>query len=359
MQELTRTIPASWYYDPKVYEIERKAIFGSEWLYAAEEQSLKKQGDYITLELAGYPILLIVGSDLKVRAFHNVCRHRAAPLLTETKGSVKSPTLSCRYHGWTYDLTGKFINAPLFEACKVQNSQDLSLYEIQVGIFNGLVFINLDKNAQSLSVAFLPILGEIQKSNYSMADYTFHSSMSQEGQFNWKVWVDGYQECYHCMTIHPVFNKDFALRRYQIENKDGYSVHSCERKSESGMGGFEGLWLWIYPNLGLPCYEPCFYTLQVNPLGPNRTRLTYHFRFKESVSEEIKNEFITMVRGITMEDVTVCEQVQKNLEAGVYQQGILNPARENGVEYFHSLVRRANSNHLAAPIPAPIAVCQE
>jgi phenylpropionate dioxygenase-like ring-hydroxylating dioxygenase large terminal subunit len=174
-----------------------------------------------------------------------------------------------------------------------------------------------------------------------LADYSFHSTMSREGDFNWKVWIEGYQECYHCPTIHPVFLNDFALTRYSVENCRQFSVHSCERKVKSASGAFEGLWLWVYPNLGLPIYEPAFYTLQVNPLDVNRTRLTYTFHARKSTSAAVMAEFLRFVDQITQEDISICQAVQKNLNSGVFHHGVLNPARENGVIYFQSLVRQA------------------
>jgi choline monooxygenase len=341
MSILGKTLPAPWYYESGYFEKERKAIFASEWLYAGEQVDLQKKGDYLTFELAGYPLLLIVDEQQKIRGFHNVCRHRAAPLLTDKKGCHKSSALTCRYHGWTYNLSGQLVQAPFCDKKLMQPAEDFSLFEIQVGIFKGLVFVNLDKNAPAFDQSYQAVLQTLVASEYPMEDYNTHASMSKEGNFNWKVWVDGYQECYHCMTIHPVLNKDFSLSKYKIENKEKFSLHSCERKDQSTLGSFNGLWLWVYPNLGLPCYEPCFYTLQVNPISSTQTQLNYRFRFKESVDQATRDEFISVIEKITMEDITICEKVQKNLSAGIFQHGFLSPERENGVDYFHHLVKNA------------------
>ena len=344
MKELTKTLPASWYHDPKLFEQERKTVFGKEWLYAAETVDLKNSGDYVSFTLAGYPIFIMKGEDQTIRAFHNFCRHRAAPLVQESKGHMKMPSLTCKYHGWTYSLSGELLQAPFCssEVCSKKNP-DLSLVEIQVGEFNNKVFINLDRNAVPFSQAWAPILEEFKKSGYRAQEYVATGQMTKLGRFNWKVWMDGYQECYHCPTIHPILSKDFALRKYQIENKERYSIHSCERKGESALGTFQGLWLWVYPNLGLPCYEPCYYTLQVNPIDATHTELNYRFRFKESVDAQTREEFINLVKKITQEDVEICEGVQKNLLAGVYEDGYLNLERENGVAYFHSLLKNSVS----------------
>lgn len=344
MSEYAKTIPASWYYDPKIFEIERKTIFSSEWIYIAEETDLKNEGDYVKYEIAGYPIFLVKGEDQVIRGFHNVCIHRAAPIVTEKKGSLKNSSVTCKYHGWTYDLKGELINTPLLDTSEVKKKCQSSLFELHIANFNGLLFVNLNKNPIQFSDFIEPLRCEISQFGYPMHKYSVYDSMEKEGQFNWKTWLDGFQECYHCMTIHPLFNRDFHLRKYRIENKDRYSVHSCERKNTSSMGDFQGLWLWHYPNLGLPCYENCFYTLQVNPLSPNKTRLNYRFRFQPKVTEQERKEFVNSVEKITIEDIAICEQVQKNLEVGIYQEGILHPERENGVEYFHSLVRKAIIN---------------
>jgi len=344
MSVFTKTIPASWYYDPEIYEMERKSVFASEWIYIAEETDLKNEGDYIKHDIAGYPIFLVKGNDKIIRAFHNVCIHRAAPLVNEKNGSLKNSSITCKYHGWTYDLKGELMNTPLLETSEVKKNCNSSLFEIKVDIFNGLLFINMDKNSCNFNEFIAPLKTEIEHSKYPMNEYTIYESMEKEGNFNWKTWLDGFQECYHCMTVHPLFNRDFYLRKYKIENKDRYSVHSCERKTSSGMGHFEGLWLWHYPNLGLPCYENCFYMLQVNPISPNKTKLNYRFRFKQDVTLEQRQEFVKLIEKITVEDILICEQVQKNLEVGIYQEGILHPERENGVEYFHSLVRKAITN---------------
>ena len=344
MSEYAKTIPASWYYDPQIYETERKTIFSTEWIYIAEESDLKNNSDYIKFEIAGYPIFLVKSDDQTIRGFHNVCIHRAAPIVTENKGNFKHTSITCKYHGWTYDLKGDLISATLLEVSDIKKKCNSSLFELKVANYNGLLFVNLNKNAIPFSEFIAPLNLEINQTGYQMHEYNVFENMEKEGQFNWKTWLDGFQECYHCMTIHPLFNKDFYLRKYKIENKDRYSVHSCERKNTSSMGDFQGLWLWHYPNLGLPCYENCFYTLQINPLSPNRTRLSYRFRFKPNVNEQSRKEFISLVEKITIEDMIICEQVQKNLEAGIFQEGILHPDRENGVEYFHSLVKKAIAN---------------
>ncbi len=344
MKSAVDTLPASWYCDPFIYQKERETIFRQEWLYAAHVSEFSEVGEYVSTEIAGYPIVLVRKEHGEIAAFHNVCRHRGAPLLTEPQGKLTGSTMTCRYHGWSYNTDGKLAAAPYFDCSSSCDREKFSLYSIRTEVFDGLVFVNLSPEGKSFHDEYGELVQCIQSASCNLSDYKFHSKMVREGNFNWKVWVDGYQECYHCPTIHPVFLKDFQLTRYLVENRSRFSLHSCERRIPSSSGAFEGLWLWIYPNLGMPIYEPAFYTLQVNPLNTNRTQLTYTFHFRETVEEQTIQEFRNFVEQITEEDINVCEAVQKNIEAGIFKGGVLNSARENGVIYFHSLVRKAITN---------------
>ncbi|MBX9692848.1 MAG: aromatic ring-hydroxylating dioxygenase subunit alpha [Cyanobacteria bacterium] len=341
LEDAVETLPASWYCDSSVYQAERENLFRRSWIYVAHESELSREGDYITFEVAGYPLFLTRKADGKISAFHNVCRHRAAPLLSETSGSLSGSTISCRYHGWTYNTDGQLQGAPYFDCSDSCQKEELSLFPVAVSTYEGLIFVNLADNSAPLSEQHSQLFDTIASSDCDLSDYTYHSKMVREGAFNWKVWIEGYQECYHCPTIHPIFLRDFALQKYSIENRRLFSLHNCERRVESASGTFKGLWLWVYPNLGMPVYEPAFYTLQVNPLAVDRTRLTYTFHFRDTENEKNIADFLEFVDKITEEDVTVCEAVQRNLEVGVFKRGFLNPSRENGVIYFHSLVRQA------------------
>lgn len=344
-KQLSNTIPALWYSDNEIFQIERNEIFKKQWLYVADDNEFKNIGDYLNLEMAGYPFIIIKKSENEFVGFHNFCIHRAAPLLTEKKGNLKNSHLTCRYHGWSYNFQGELISAPLLDINIIKENCSAKLHEIQIGKINNLIFVNLNfANCDKFTDFISPVSQELQLKKYDLQKFKIFGQLEIIGNFNWKTWVDGFQECYHCLTIHPIFNRDFYLKNYQIDNKNNYSVHSCERKKSSQSGSSEGFWLWLFPNFGLPCYENGYYTLQINPLSPKQTKLSYKFRFKETEAENERVEFIKFVEKITIEDIAICEQVQKNLEVGIFQEGLLNPEKENGTAYFHSLVKKAISN---------------
>src|SRR5262249_50213150 len=106
------TIPASWYTDAQVYDLELKTVFAHSWQLAARIDQLRETGRYVTGEIAGEPIVIIRGNDDALRGFFNVCRHHAAAVMTEPEGVAA--VLRCPYHGWTYSLEGELKGTPDF-----------------------------------------------------------------------------------------------------------------------------------------------------------------------------------------------------------------------------------------------------
>src|SRR5262245_21273926 len=108
--EEASTIPSSWYVDPDLAELERQAVFSSNWQVGARVEEVDQPGQYVTCDVAGEPIVVVRGSDNTLRGFFNVCRHHAAAVMTEPSGQTLQ--LQCPYHGWTYSLEGSLKTAP-------------------------------------------------------------------------------------------------------------------------------------------------------------------------------------------------------------------------------------------------------
>ena len=106
------TIPAPWYVDTRVLELERQSTFATSWQLVGRTDQVPNRGDYVTWEVAGEPIVVVRGDDDTLRGFFNVCRHHAAEVMTEPAGCAK--VLRCPYHGWTYGLDGRLRGTPDF-----------------------------------------------------------------------------------------------------------------------------------------------------------------------------------------------------------------------------------------------------
>jgi choline monooxygenase len=108
-----RTIPSAWYFDPEIYALECRKVFGNTWQYVGRAEQVRDPGSFLTIEIAGEPILAVRDEKGALRAFHNACRHRAAQVMNEPCGHATK--LRCRYHGWTYDLAGRLRGTPEFD----------------------------------------------------------------------------------------------------------------------------------------------------------------------------------------------------------------------------------------------------
>jgi choline monooxygenase len=331
------TLPASWYgRDPAIWQAERDAIFGREWLMVARAAALPDFGSYLTCEIAGWPIFIIRDRDGILRGFHNVCRHRAGPILWDGQG--RCDVLRCRYHGWVYDTQGGLRRTPEFGDAAGFDSNDFGLYPVQVGVWRGLVFINLDLNAQSLDAALAALTAETAP--WPIEDFQLHSHAEHEIACNWKTYVDNYAEGYHVRDIHPGLAAEIDASRYEVILGDRQAVHRAPQRTGAN---YAGLWLWRFPNLALNIYPSGMNIERMIPLGPNRTRLSYTFLFRDvsDAAQAVIQSAIAAATRVTKEDIRICEAVQRNLDSGLYDCGRLSPLRENGVWYFQTLVRQA------------------
>src|SRR2546430_7062902 len=142
------TIPAPWYVDSRIAELESKTVFSKSWKRVGRVDQLEKLGKFVTASVAGEPIVVVRGNDNVLRGFFNVCRHHAAAVLTEPCGQAS--ILHCPYHGWNYGLDGALKGMPEFDGVKNFERKDNGLVPVKVDTWETLVFVNLDLHASSL-----------------------------------------------------------------------------------------------------------------------------------------------------------------------------------------------------------------
>src|SRR5258706_9138810 len=126
--DLVTTLPARWYTDPDVWERERRPIFGSTWVHIAYEHQLRRPGDYVAENLAGWPIFVRRNDDRSLAGFYNLCPHRAGPIVWDGEGHQAN--MVCRYHGWAFRDTGRLLNARDFGA-DVPDDMDLQMSQVE------------------------------------------------------------------------------------------------------------------------------------------------------------------------------------------------------------------------------------
>ncbi|MGH6937851.1 aromatic ring-hydroxylating oxygenase subunit alpha [Hypericibacter sp.] len=343
--KLTTTLDSDWYVDPGIYAREMAAIFGREWLLVGHRHELAQPGAYLAMELAGRHVFVLAGRDGVLKAFHNVCRHRAARLLPE--GNGRCGVLRCPYHGWVYDHDGRLKKRPGFADEENFDGAALGLFPVRVEEWRGFVFVNLDPEAGDL----LSGLGDmaVATRDVPLERYRFHKRQSYELDFNWKTYTDNYLDAYHIPYLHPQLAADLDMATYRVVNGDRVSVHHAAprvKASAGENGAYQGLFMWRWPNNSLGVYGGGFNICRILPQSVSRLRLLFDFYFdpQAGFSEAEKDRKAATTCQVVEEDFPICSQVQRNLEVGIYRSGPLNPRLETGVAYFHDLVRRAVGN---------------
>ncbi|MFN7113196.1 MAG: aromatic ring-hydroxylating oxygenase subunit alpha [Alphaproteobacteria bacterium] len=336
-----QTIPALWYHDADMYEAEREKIFFGEWLIFCHEALLPEPGSYVAYTVAGRPVMVIRGKDGALRAFHNVCRHRASMVLREGHG--KADVLRCIYHGWVYDSEGCLKKAPNFGGDEKALCDRTSLFSIHLRMLGPLVFICMAENAPDFEAS----LGDLPAAlaGTDLSGYKFYDMATHPLACNWKTYIENYMEGYHIPAIHPGLNRDIDFATYRVVPGDRIARHETGLRADRADEAVNnGLWVWVWPNCALNIYKNGMNLELVIPTGPETTELRYCYLFTD-VSEKMEEEnrrTIDVSIEVTREDIELCEIVQKNLRGGIYDTGELSPRHENGVVAFHDMVRSAH-----------------
>ena len=197
------SLRATAYVDPKWYQVDLNQIISRTWQWVCHIEKLREPGSFVTIEIAGQPIAVVRGREGALRAFYNVCKHRAHALLS---GEGKTAKIMCPYHAWTYKPDGQLARAPHTEHLQDFDPKAIRLDPVQVEEFCGFVYVNLDPGASPLRSQSGDLETEIRHWAPDIDQLTFAHRLSYDIKSNWKNVVDNFLECYHC----PVAHKDFC-----------------------------------------------------------------------------------------------------------------------------------------------------
>ncbi len=347
--EQAHTISARWYTDPDLAELERRAVFGDSWQLVGRCETLTEPGSFLTADVAGEPILVLRDPAGQLRAFANVCRHRAALLLTEPCGKVTK--LRCRYHGWTYDLTGRLRGTPEFEGVQDFCRDDMGLPPLTVAAWGPFVWVHAGQPAVPLEQFLAPLIQRNQ--GRDLAALHFVERRTYELACNWKVFVDNYLDGgYHVNSVHPGLAGILDYSQYRSEIFAECSVQLspiAPPKDETSAAvavvrtGTEAQYWFFYPNLMINLYEGVMDTNLVLPLGPDRCRVIFDFWFADTATPEALSaiqQSIAVAHQIQLEDVGICEDVQRGLHSRSFQAGRFSVRREGPGYHFQQLLAR-------------------
>ena len=339
-----KTPAASFYIDPARLEREDDVLARS-WQLVGHVGQLKNPGDYFTMRLGREPLLFVNDAGV-IRGFFNVCRHRAGPIAHEC-GSVRR--LVCRYHGWTYDLSGQLLRTTEMEGAEVDVSK-IRLASVRVHRFGPLLFAALDPSTPDFDEFFPGVAARCAPLHLDTMRYV--ATREYPVAANWKVYVDNYLEGYHIPLVHPGLNREIDYRQYVTELGPRHTLQYAPVRDATsslykgavvdGKGDGQASYYWLFPNMMLNIYEGQMQTNVVLPVAVNRTIVRFDWFAYEPLpdpaTDERWNKLVQFSEEVQHEDAMICEAVQFNLGSRAYVSGPYSPKRESGVELFHRLM---------------------
>ena len=328
-------IPRARYIDPAFYRNEIDYVFRKVWLLAGHTSEFAEEGSYRLLDLPFAPVFLLRGKDGVIRAFLNSCQHRGATVLKDQQGNAKS--LTCQYHGWTYDLSGQLIGVPDREDFADLRPEDRSLVSLHCEQWGNFVFINFAADAPPLLDWLAPIARRY--TNIADASLRVVSKQSWDIDCNWKIVMDAFRETYHIDMVHRRTLAQMIVGRESknIMYRDGhftlltpYSTNvdwkGVEQQSTlarlPGIGGQEYIdnvvLPGVFPNTLISIQLSGFPVLQVWPLSPDRSRIDFAWYGMDWGGGPMPEEWHAVTAAydvVVREDLSNLASIQKSLEA--------------------------------------------
>jgi len=354
-----RTLPASAYSSVEFHERERESIFQRDWLCAGIIDEMPAAGSWTAGTVAGMPTLFVRDKAGQLRAFLNVCRHRASPLCEDGESHAGS-VIRCPYHSWIYQLDGSLARAAGIGEPEGFDVADFPLNPVQLAVWRRMVFVNFDANAAPLD---LGPLGRAVDA-YPLESMELVLSETNDRQFNWKVLLENYSENYHTPFVHPELDtsssEDYPMvpdgitlyawdrplrpsgsrvdeiRATLLPGEPGWEeLASTPMEGPYGIGGY----LTVWPNLMMNIFPGAFLAMWMQPLDARMTRVERRLYVGPDVDDATRKSIVAAHALVHGQDVDICTRVQRSHNAGIDADGVLATVEERGVFFVHEHLR--------------------
>ena len=349
-------VPASRYFDPAFAELERDHLWSKTWLFAGLATDLPAAGSYLLFEKLDRSVILSRGKDGEIRAFHNVCRHRASALLLEPKG--KAMRFVCPYHAWGYDLEGKLKSVPDQHDFACLDKSERGLIPVRCEMWRGMIFINFDDAAQPLAEFMAPAAPETD--GYPLEKLVVKDHFFVPMETNWKTAYHNFLEIYHVAIVHAkslapyLDSQSFVVALYE----GGHSRFATRKRKgnsifNTGIGFPEEMGeLFKECTIARPTFpntffalDPIGFTLQCfwpHPTDPDKSIMEIRLVGWESDTDEDRAYWAAMrpnVESILAEDLQLFASIQRGLKSGQMPK-VMMGYQERALYWFEEEIDR-------------------
>lgn len=373
--EKARGLPAGAYTSEEFFRLEQRKYFARTWMGVAYTCDIPNPGDAMPITVAGLPIILVRTQSSDIKAFHNVCRHRAAMVLTEP--CKKAKQLQCPYHAWAWDLDGKLRAAPYFDGSKsgleegILDRESLGLVSVSCAVWHHWIFVNLDGNAPPIEEHMQPLTDLMNGADLGATQIA--ERVDWEFQANWKMSNDNWENYHHMWAHYPIYTKvtdDLNMKTrkpWSVSTQQG-AVMSLKRdskkappypKRESNLPMIpfpDGAERVTAPNLVLPNVEITVVrdnigSVIIEPLAPDRSvaRMAFFFVGDAATDPEYADgrklnfdRWLGESRspdardGLRNQDMRIWESQQIARRSPAADEVVFSPVWEENVHYFQN-----------------------
>jgi Rieske 2Fe-2S family protein len=361
-----RTLPQKYFVSTETFAEEQERIFFRQWLLVGHQSQIAKAGDYFVADVppsrersgvtgGGESLIIVRDQRSTIRGFYNVCRHRGTRVCEEACGHASA--LQCSYHAWTYALDGRLIGAPHMDEVPEFEKAKYALHPVNLGIWEGFIFVNLAEKPRPLEEWFAPLAGKF--SDWNLAGLRSVKRVEYDVKANWKLMFENYSECYHCPGVHPMLSKVSPYDSAENDLTEGpflggfmkvnkgksltMSGEACALRIDhppspssgvagppsQGSGATSGqedqvFYYSIFPNMLLSMHPEYVMVHQLWPLAPDRTLIICDWFFHPDSTE--RDDFhpedaIEFWDVTNKQDWHVCELSQQGIASRAYEPG--------------------------------------
>ena len=330
------TLAQKYFVSPEIFDEEQEKIFSKHWLLVGHQSQVQSPGDYIVQDVNRESLIVIRDKDEEIQAFYNVCRHRGTRLKEDACGHAS--VIQCSYHAWTYGLDGRLIGAPHMDDVPGFNKEDYPLHPVNLGLWEGFIFVNLADNSMPLEKWFAPLNGKF--SHWNIPKLQSAKRIEYDVHANWKLMFENYSECYHCPGVHPQLQKVSPYDSAENDLREGrflggfMKINPGKSLTMSGnacaafVGEIENLqqvfYYSIFPNMLLSLHPEYVMVHQLWPQSPERTLIVCDWFFHPDAfgrKDFNPNDAIEFWDMTNKQDWHVCELSQQGIASRAYEPG--------------------------------------
>ena len=340
-------LPGAAYTSETFFALENERIFADSWVFAGFAHELARPGDVAPVTVAGQPILLVRDADRRVRAFHNVCRHRNLRLVATPCNAGRA--IRCPYHSWTYGLDGALHVTPYFGGREPRaapagfDRAEHGLVPVRSETWHDWIFVNLNGAAPSFADFVAPVQSRLEGFDLAAIQHVTTIDLGEIGA-NWKLLMENFIEPYHVQFVHATTTEQPLTDHYTVNEPGclGCAVDVSATATHDSTLSADSRYLTLFPNFALGLYLPDQVGVHLDvPLAPDRTRQrrAIYSLDPEAVSDDRAEQLAELWRDVHREDRDMCERLQQGrASSAAAAGGVLSPVWEDSVRSFQELI---------------------